>query len=191
FVCDTSELLHSKLTASERVVIEGSQGFGLSLLDGGFWPKATSRTTTAAGALTEAGLSPLDVDDVTLVIRSFPIRVAGDSGFLPNEVTWEYVASLTGRHAEDIQEYTTVTKKLRRVGMFDPAIVRAAIFANRPNRIVLNHVDYVGFAQSLGDTESHASKFLAQVEQTIGQPIASVGFDELGILDTAGELHDG
>ena len=80
FICDTSDHLRGQLDAGHRVIVEGTQGFGLSLLEGGYWPKATSRSTTAAGALAEAGLSPVDVDDVTMVIRSFPIRVAGDSG---------------------------------------------------------------------------------------------------------------
>lgn len=189
FEADTTELLTNGLDRGERVVIEGSQGFGLSLLEGGYWPKATSRVTTAAGALAEAGLSPLDVDDVTLVLRSFPIRVAGDSGPLPNEVTWSYVASLTGRQAEDIQEYTTVTKKLRRVGKFDPAIVRSAIAANRPNRIVLNHVDYVGEAAQFGLTDSNVRQFIEQLEQDICHSINWVAFDDLGVLNTEGILH--
>ena len=92
FVCDTSDHLRGQLNAGYRVIVEGTQGFGLSLLEGGFWPKATSRSTTAAGALAEAGLSPIDVDDVTMVIRSFPIRVAGNSGPLVDETTWEDIA---------------------------------------------------------------------------------------------------
>ncbi len=77
---DTGSEVRRLLDAGKRVVVEGTQGFGLSLLQGGFWPKATSRDTTAAAFLAEAGLSPLDVDDVTLVIRCHPIRVAGDLG---------------------------------------------------------------------------------------------------------------
>ena len=124
------------------MVVEGTQGFGLSLLHGGFWPKATSRDTTAAAFLAEAGLSPLDVDDVTLVIRCHPIRVAGNSGPLPGQTSWEHIAAEAGT-MEDIQELTTVTAKVRRVGRFDPEIVRRAIQANQPTRIVLNHLDYV------------------------------------------------
>ena len=79
---DLSERLRNHLSKGSRVVVEGTQGFGLSLSESGYWPQVTSRCTTAAGALAEAGLSPMDVDDVTMVIRSFPIRVAGDSGGL-------------------------------------------------------------------------------------------------------------
>ena len=83
YLTDTGSEVRRLLDERKRVVVEGTQGFGLSLLQGGFWPKATSRDTTAAAFLAEAGLSPLDVDDVTLVIRCHPIRVAGDWGRCP------------------------------------------------------------------------------------------------------------
>lgn len=180
FLANTTEILRERLDINHRLIIEGTQGFGLSLLDGGYWPKATSRSTTAAAALAETGLSPLDVDDVTLVIRSFPIRVAGDSGLLTNEVTWDYVASLTGRDPAQIEEYTTVTKKLRRVGLFDADLVRAAISANRPSRIVLNHVDYISLEATLDG--SVRSDFVAQVEGQIGQSIDWIGDSALDCL---------
>jgi adenylosuccinate synthase len=140
FLNDTTSTIRSLLNAGRRVVIEGTQGFGLSVLQGGYWPKATSRDTSAAGFLAEAGLSPRDVDDVTMVIRCHPIRVAGDSGPLTGETTWERIAAEAGLPL-DYQEYTTVTGKVRRVGRFDPDIVRRAIAVNQPSRVVLNHLD--------------------------------------------------
>jgi len=65
FLTDTTSAIRSFLDAGRRVVIEGTRGYGLSVLQGGYWPKATSRDTSAAGFLAEAGLSPRDVDDVT------------------------------------------------------------------------------------------------------------------------------
>lgn len=177
---ETTGLLRERLDQEHRVVIEGTQGFGLSLLDGGYWPKATSRATTAAGALSESGLSPRDVDDITMVIRSFPIRVAGDSGHLVDETTWEEIA----RNADvdsDIREYTTVTQKLRRVGKFDPDLVRCALAANAPTRLVLNHMDYIGSESSLLDEGSRVRKFLERVERDIGRTIDWIGFSGLNV----------
>ena len=181
-VCDTTKLLRAKATRGDRIIIEGSQGFGLSLLDGGYWPKATARTTTAAGALAETGLSPLDVDDVTLVIRSFPIRVAGDSGPLKDQVSWADVARSAGR-SEDLSEYTTVTNKLRRVGKFDAELVSRAIQANNPTRLVLNHLDYVGSSEELSDPTSGTSRFVSGVASSLGRSIDWFGFSEFGVLD--------
>jgi adenylosuccinate synthase len=168
YLGDTGTELRCLLEAGRRVVVEGTQGFGLSLLQGGFWPKATSRDTTAAAFLAESGLSPLDVDDVTLVIRCHPIRVAGDSGPLPGEITWERIATEAGI-TEDISEFTTVTARLRRVGRFDPHIVRRAIQANQPTRIVLNHLDYVDPEVRSGRLTPAAIAFIAMLEQGIGR----------------------
>jgi adenylosuccinate synthase len=174
YLRDTSEEMRNLLDMGRRIVIEGTQGFGLSVLQGGFWPKATSRDTTAAGFLAEAGLSPLDVDDVTLVIRCHPIRVAGDSGPLVGETSWEAVASEAGV-VDDIREFTTVTGRLRRIGKFDSGIVRRAIRANQPTRIVLNHLDYVDPGVRRGFLTAKARLFIESVERDIGRVVDWLG----------------
>jgi adenylosuccinate synthase len=182
FLRDTTAEMRQLLDAGKRVVIEGTQGFGLSLLHSGVWPKATSRDTTAAGFVAEAGLSPRDVDDVTMVIRCHPIRVAGQSGPLPGETTWEQIAAEAGWEG-DLREFTTVTKKLRRVAKFDPDIVRRAIQVNRPNRIVLNHLDYVDAQVRQAPLTINARQFVEIVEAKIGQQINWLGTGPVGILD--------
>jgi len=183
YISDTSETMERWLTEGRRVVIEGSQGFGLSLLDGGFWPKATSRSTTAAAALAEAGLSPTYVDDVTMVLRAYPIRVAGDSGPMYGETTWEEIANRSGRTLADVREFTTVTGRLRRVGTFDPELVKRAIYANAPHRLVLNHMDYIGSEDSLSDASSNVRLFLERIESQLGRRIDWLGFSPFGIID--------
>ena len=158
------DTLRQALDLGERVIIEGTQGFGLSNLQSPYYPKATSRDTTAATFVAEAGLSPLDVDDVVLVIRACPIRVAGDSGPLPKETTWVDIGRLTGQ--KGLVEYTTVTGRTRRVAFFDPGVVRAAITANAPTTIVLNHVDYF---------RTKAQEVVDEVEVSIGQRVDWLG----------------
>ncbi|CAN7175205.1 adenylosuccinate synthetase [Mesorhizobium caraganae] len=181
FLHDTTTALYNGLQLDRRIVIEGSQGFGLSLLDGGYWPKATARSTTAAAALAESGLSPRYVDDVTMVIRSFPIRVAGESGPLPRETTWDEIARNAGMTC-DLREYTTVTGKLRRVGEFDGELVRRAIAANAPHRIVLNHMDYLGPKEDLLRSFSSVSRFVSRIESVIGRRIDWFGFDPMSVV---------
>ena len=162
YLDDTGPMMRDLLQRGKRIVIEGSQGFGLSLLHGPEYPKATSRDTTAAAFVGEAGLSPFDVDDITLVVRAHPIRVAGKSGRLLDETTWADVAA-SARLPHDYVELTTSTRKVRRVGRFDPAIVRMAIDANRPTRIVLNHMDYVDPDSRAGHPGPLAAKFVEEV----------------------------
>jgi adenylosuccinate synthase len=175
YLCDTTVRMREWLNAGTRIIIEGTQGFGLSLYDGGFWPKATSRATTAAAALAETGLSPMDVDKVVLVIRSYPIRVAGNSGPLPGETTWAAISNSINTEA-DLSEFTTVTNKLRRVGNFDPSLVKAAIACNNPTEIILNHLDYVGSSFGSPKECAAATSFVDAVEAAIERRVDYLGF---------------
>ncbi len=187
FICDTSELLRIKIKQKCRVIIEGSQGFGLSLLEGGYWPKATARSTTAAAALAESGLSPRDVDDVVMVLRSYPIRVAGNSGKLAGETTWEEIAKKAGL-SKNLQEFTTVTQNLRRVGFFDAKQVQRALDVNNPHRLVMNHLDYVGSHNDLTNAESELSGFIRKVERDLDRKIDLYGFDVYKVCAPEREL---
>jgi adenylosuccinate synthase len=175
YVDDAPRRLREILDAGGRVVIEGTQGFGLSLLHSPHYPKTTSRDTTAASALSEAGLSPLDVDQVVLVLRAFPIRVAGNSGnFGSEELSWKTIAR-EGGHRKELAEYTSVTRRLRRVARFDPHLVRQAISCNQPSLIVLNHVDYVDARCASGSLTRKSANFIDEVARRIGRPIDLVG----------------
>jgi adenylosuccinate synthase len=185
FLKDTGFELRRLLDEGQRIVLEGTQGFGLSLIQGGYWPKATSRDTTAAGFLAEAGLSPRDVDDITLVIRCHPIRVAGDSGPLPGETSWEQIAAQAGLTV-DIREFSTVTSRVRRVGHFDPEIVRRAIQVNQPSRIVLNHLDYIDPQVSGGGLGKKARDFVEKVEIGLDRQIDWLGTGPAHVIERQG-----
>lgn len=175
FLGDTTALMRETLKKGARIVIEGTQGFGLSVLHAPDYPYTTSRDTSAAAVVSEAGLSPLDVDQIALVIRAFPIRVAGSSGPLPNETTWDEITK--GRGGQCVREYTTVTGKVRRVAEFDPDIVRSAIEVNAPTEIVLNHLDYLDPASGKNGRYSFTvERFLRKVEEQIGMPVHFLGY---------------
>lgn len=174
FVKPTTDLLQEGLRDGRRVIVEGTQGFGLSPIHSPYWPNVTSRDTTAAAFLAEAGLSPTEVDDVTMVIRSWPIRVSGNSGPLETEVDWETVTRESGA-PNDIREYTSVTKKLRRVGRFEMDIVRRAIAVNQPTRLVLNHLDYMDWRCRDEALTSVAWEFINYVERGLARNVDWVG----------------
>jgi adenylosuccinate synthase len=167
--------LRRRLQRGENVIVEGTQGFGLSLLHSPHYPKVTSRDTTAAAFIAEAGLSPLDVDDIVMVLRAFPIRVAGDSGLLANEIDWNTV-TLEGGWKTAVIERTSVTKQVRRVARFDPKIVLAAIEANLPTQIVLNHADYFDARSiELGRITGRIADSARNIESQIGAKINLLG----------------
>lgn len=182
YVGEVPRALREILDEGDRVIVEGTQGYGLSLLHSRHYPQTTSRDTTAASALSEAGLSPLDVDQIVLVLRSFPIRVAGNSGdFGSEEITWETV-SREGNHGAKLAEYTSVTRRLRRVARFDPGLVRQAIACNQPTMIVLNHLDHVDATCAQGALTERAARFVDEVAASIGQPVDLVGIGPESLL---------
>lgn len=170
-------------TLRYRVVIEGTQGFGLGL-HAGDYPQCTSSDCTAIDFLAMAGISPWLVPPrglrVWVVFRPFPIRVAGHSGPLYGETTWEALGLPP--------EYTTVTNKKRRVGLWDASLAARAVRANggREDKIVSQVVAVLTMADQLdpditGATDDKLiwqnttiNPFICAIEEQTGVPVALV-----------------
>jgi len=175
FIGSTGTLLRKYLRSGERILIEGTQGFGLSVLHSPHYPFVTSRDTTAAAFVSESGLSPLDVDEIIMVLRAFPIRVGGNSGPLEDEINWSVVTRESGS-AESIVETTSVTHRVRRVARFTADIVRAAIMTNVPTMLVMNHLDYIDAScRNQKWISERVERFIEQVEGAIERRIDLLG----------------
>jgi adenylosuccinate synthase len=174
-IAKVSNILNRSIDEGKSVLVEGTQGFGLSLYHGEY-PFVTSRDTCAANFLAEAGISPRLATEIILVIRTYPIRVAGNSGPLPNETTWK---DLSLRIGKEVEEKTTVTQKVRRVAEFDTKIVKDAILINRPTQIALQFLNYA-FPQDEGKNSweslsEEAKKYIERMESDLGVPITLIG----------------
>jgi adenylosuccinate synthase len=141
YVRAVAPVLHDALRQRRMVLLEGTQGTGLSLHHGAY-PYVTSRDVTAGSLCGEAGIGPTAVSEVILVVRTYPIRVGGPSGPLREEIDWATVTRESGS-PKPIAEYTTVTGRLRRVGRFDMRAVEAAAQLNGATQIALTFVDYL------------------------------------------------
>ena len=162
---------------NRSIVVEGTQGFGLSLYHAEKWPYRTSRDTTAHSFLGEVGLGVRDYE-VIMAIRTHPIRVAGESGPLLHEVTWDVVHQESG-YPHPIAEYTTTTNRLRRVARFDWSVVEQAVLANAPTQIALHGADYVDHANyaktDWSDLTCSAREFVNIIEDRVDVPVTFVG----------------
>lgn len=161
-VSNTPALFRERLNAGEHILLEGTQGSGLSLIHGP-WPYVTSADTNAAQLAADAGIPPQYVKTL-LVARTMPIRVAGTSGPLEMETTWEQLSQQLGRN---VQEVTTVTKKVRRIGYWDSKLVKNACTLNAPIGIALTFMDYL-------DWDCH-QQFITDVENETGVPVLFTG----------------
>ena len=171
-------LLHEQLEDGGEVIIEGTQGFGLSLLHGSDYPYVTSRDTTAAAFAMEVGLSPLHIEKVIMVVRTFPIRVAGTSGTLLNEITWDEVRTIGGAPVTQ-PEYTSVTKRLRRVAQFDIDLVKTACKYNSPTSLAIMGLDRLDYAntgvKTLDQLSFKAREFVDKIEDQTKVPVEFIG----------------
>lgn len=185
-VRDTKKILRMACDSNKKIIAEGTQGFGLSLLHSKDYPYVTSRDTSAASIISECGLSPFDVENIVMVIRAFPIRVSDDSGPLPNEISWDILRDELGKD-EDMTEYTSCTNRVRRVARFDEDVVNRSIICNKPNVIVLNHLDYVDPICRNGVITDKVKDFVDTVNDTINCKIDFVGTNELDLINLEGK----
>ena len=138
FITDTLEFKDVIDPSRQTILAEVSQGFSLSLNAGGFYPFCTSRDCTVGQAMSDAGVHPSFYRDCAMVVRTFPIRVAGNSGGCypdQRELTWDEVGQ--------IPELTTVTQKTRRIFSWSKQQFKDAVRANRPGVVMVNFMNYL------------------------------------------------
>jgi len=131
----TTTRLEIAYRRGHSILLEGTQGSGLSIFHGSY-PHVTSRDTNVAGCLAEAGISPSRVRRILLVVRPTPIRVGNpdpkkkgflgqvldkvfsdsssavkepsikyESGRLKHEVTFEEVAKDAGLDPTEVKGF--------------------------------------------------------------------------------------
>lgn len=178
-VGDVASRLAAGLKRGMTTQVEGTQGHLLGLHHD-YYPQVTSSDCRAIDFMAMCGLSPwapgIDDLEVWITFRPWPIRVAGPSGPLPGETTWEALGLP--------EERTTVTQKIRRVGTWDGQLARAAVVANG------GPGDFVHLALSMADqiapvvagvtdpdkvlADSAVARFLDRMEADCGQPVEMV-----------------
>lgn len=137
---DTPKYIRQMKHNGLNILIEGTQGSDLSLLHS-HWPYCTSIDTNAAGIIAEVGISPLEVTDILMVCRTYPIRVAGNSGPMKNEITWSDLYKRVGK--EFAPERTTVTRKVRRIAEWDDSQFSKSYVLNTPTSLAITFADYI------------------------------------------------
>ena len=125
---------------SGSVMLEGTQGSALSIHHGQY-PFTTSTDTNAAQLAADAGMAPSRIGHTHLVVRTHPIRVAGNSGPTGGkELGWE---SFVERGVVKVPERTTVTNNVRRIFEFSAIDFERAVLLNDPCGIWITFGDYV------------------------------------------------
>ena len=165
--CVVSAAVYDELVdAADVSIIEGTQGFSLSM-NQGFYPYVTSRDCTTLQVLSDCAvpfnaLGWRDRVQVYGVARTYPIRVAnrfrdgvqvGTSGpCYPDQKELQWSEINGGMEAE----LTTVTKLPRRIFSFSHQQIKAAVRANGCDSLFLNFCNYL--------SEEEAGKLVREIE---------------------------
>jgi adenylosuccinate synthase len=104
-------------------------------LDHGTYPFVTSSSSTAGGACTGLGISPIRVDGVIGVLKAYSTRVGG--GPFPTEQDND-----TGRRIRERgREFGSTTGRPRRCGWFDAPVARYSVTLNQIECLALTLFD--------------------------------------------------
>jgi adenylosuccinate synthase len=169
FLTDVPKEVNDALKRGELVLVEGSQGFGLSLYHGSY-PYVTSKDTSASTLAADVGLGPTNVDDVMLVFKAYVSRVG--AGPFPTEIPQEKAEEM------GIVEFGTVTGRRRRIGTFDFELAKRAAMINGATQLTVTCLDRLfkgaaGVKQS-GQLPADAKEFIEKIEREVGVPVTIV-----------------
>src|SRR3989304_608122 len=170
FLADVTTEINEGIDSGKKVLLEGTQGFMLSLYYGTY-PYVTGRDTGAAAICSEAGVGPTRVDDVFIVYKSFMPRVG--AGPLPGELTkeeaikrgWFETAAGTGRD--------------RRSAPFDFELAKKTAKINGATQAAVPKLDSM-FPKCQGtrefaDLSEDAKEFIKEVENRTEIPVVLIG----------------
>jgi len=180
YLADVATEINAGIDAGKKVLLEGTQGFMLSLFYGTY-PYVTGRDTGAAAICSEAGVGPTRVDDVLIVYKSFITRVG--TGPLPGEITkeeakkrgWFETAAGTGRD--------------RRSAPFDFELAKKAAKINGATQAAVTKLDCMfpkcQSAKNFDALPTDAKQFIKEVEKKTGLPVVLIGTgpEALDIID--------
>jgi adenylosuccinate synthase len=180
YLADATAEINDGIDLGKKVLLEGTQGFMLSLFHGTY-PYVTSRDTGAAAICSEAGVGPTRVDEVLIVYKSFITRVG--AGPMPGEITkeeakkrgWFETAAGTGRD--------------RRSAPFNFELARRNAKINGATQAALTKLDCVfpscRSARKFYELSAEAKQFVKEVESRTGIPVVLIGTgpEALDIID--------
>ncbi|MHC1637243.1 MAG: adenylosuccinate synthetase, partial [Candidatus Nezhaarchaeales archaeon] len=186
YLGDVLAIICNALDHGHNVLLEGTQGYYLSLYHGTY-PYVTSRDTTASAVCSEVGVGPKMVDEVIVVFKSYVTRVG--EGPLPGELPEEEAEKL------GLIEVATVTGRKRRVAFFNYELAKRAVIANSATQIALTRVDtlfpHASRAKRYEDLPREAREFIENIENNLKVPVTIVStgpdvFDTIDLRDLKG-----
>ncbi len=187
-IADTSKIIND---CNGNILIEGAQGQDLDINYGLDYPNVTSRMCSASQLIADAGCSPFKVKDIYMIIRPYPIRISNKTNIGEDiysgdynksaEITWDEIKKRCGCNI-DLKEYTTVTKKIRRVFEMNWDRLKYNVMINQPTQIVLNFAQYLDWkayrCTKFSELPNKVIDFIKKIEELTNVPVTIIGTGE-------------
>ncbi|HEX55304.1 MAG: adenylosuccinate synthetase [Candidatus Altiarchaeales archaeon] len=206
FLIDAPLELNNAINNGKKILIESSQGFGLSLFYGTY-PYVTSKDTSAGMAAVDVGIGPTKVRDVIVIYKSYTTRVGG--GPLKTLITEENIEeyplwksilkeaekkgikekTINDTLAKYLNEKGTVTRRQRRIGDFDISLARYSAMVNSATQIGISCLDKLfpecHDVREWDDLSERGKRYVERIENEIGVPITliSTGPEPYAMID--------
>lgn len=188
YLMDVPLEINNAIDQGGKILVEASQGFGLSLFYGTY-PFVTSKDTSASMAATDVGIGPTRVGNVLIVYKAYTTRVGEGpmKNFIDEESIKDYplwqeilkeaeMKGFTGGVNDILAGYLsekgTVTGRSRRVGGFDYALAKYSAMVNGATEVCITCLDKL-FPESRSMTgydelPERVRKYINKIEENIG-----------------------
>lgn len=183
YITNVAKEVNDAIAKKKSVLVEGVQGYGLSLLDDKYYPFVTSQDTTASQFAADTGIGPRSVNNVVVVFKAYLSRVGED----PTFKEW----SVSKAKRLGIQERGSVSGRPRKLGDFDVNMASDAITANTGNVFAITCVDRL-FPGNENVTEfkkltKEAKEFIKEIEVKLKKK--NPMFTKFHLISTGPDLH--
>ncbi len=135
---NTVTLLHNKIAAGAKILLEGAQGLMLDI-DYGTYPFVTSSSVTASAAFAQTGIPVQCVNKVFAVMKPYNTRVG--SGFFPSKLADE--SPIAEELVRIGGEFGSVTGRKRKIGWLDMVQIKHACMINGVTDVIIAKCDVI------------------------------------------------
>lgn len=170
----------NRVCQTETVILESSQGYGLSLSTE-FYPNTTSKNVTSTSAMDDAGLNPFRLSDVFLAVKTKPTREGQGSMGKTTELSMEEILN------QNLVEVSSIGGKIRRKAeSIDFEMLKTASEVNGATQIALTFCEQydpeIKHATTKDQITPKIWELIDKIQETTNVPVT--------ILNTGKPYHD-
>ncbi|MCY0850159.1 adenylosuccinate synthetase [Sulfuracidifex metallicus] len=173
FLADIPKMTIETIEKGGKVLVEGTQGFLLSLYHGNY-PYVTSRNTTSSGVLSEVGVGPKYVNNIIVIFKSFVTRVG--EGPLEGELSVEEAKK------RGLIEFGTVTGRQRRASEFNINLAKDSVKINSATQVAITKLDTLFKeaykVRNYDKLPIEAKRWIENIENELKVPVTLIGTGE-------------